>query len=67
MIKRLGTCSICGGSVFIAEHHYMFGDSPTPTCARCGATAKGWNDTIEMENPKSPRDMLNDVKCEVRS
>lgn len=39
MNKTIGTCSICGGPVQVPDV-WMGIVPPTPTCARCGATAR---------------------------
>lgn len=49
----IGTCSLCGGAVTVpAIWHGII--PPVPTCAKCGATAKQYGPTIEMERPTKP-------------
>lgn len=36
----LGTCSICGGPVFVPDY-WLCIFPPTPTCQHCGAIKKG--------------------------
>lgn len=51
-MTRIGTCSLCGGSVVVPEYAIH----PVPHCDRCGAIAKvPHGPVVEMERPvKAP-------------
>lgn len=54
MRQRVGTCSICGGSVEGVRGGWMSVNPPPPdTCTQCGAVAR--SDVIQMHpKPISP-------------
>lgn len=53
-MKRVGTCSICGGDVFGVRGAWMSTNPPPPdTCRQCGAVAA--SDIIPMVPRPGPR------------
>lgn len=51
--QRVGTCSLCGGSVYgIRGAWFSINPPPPDKCTSCGAVAQ--SDVIEM-HPQSPR------------
>lgn len=49
-MKRVGSCSLCGGDVFGVRGIWMSVNPPPPDqCRQCGAVSR--SDVIEMINP----------------
>jgi len=58
MRKSIGSCSLCGGRVYVPEH-WMGVNPPVPTCEQCGAQAKPFGPVIEMEPKKTDRSFMS--------
>jgi len=55
--QTIGTCSLCGGRVTLPTVWHGVAP-PTPTCESCHATAKSHGPTIEMERPRTARNVM---------